>query len=488
VLSVTACGTRDALPSRVRIVLFSVYRDYRLNAWCTAIRDSGVASELCVVLTDYPACPAPTVDELRRWRPDCGVVLGDSVAPLAMTAIPSLGTLQVRLGHGPDDAHHGPGFWELWYGESEVRAAVTWIDQERAGQASARAPIYARDSWRDVSARADELGQALLTTALRRVARGRNPGKEPAVAHSDGPVPTPFQRLVFWYRQRWRDIRRHMLQPRTVGKLAFARCWLAVVRPLRDLIRTVFGLHPVRVFTLHRVTGLCRDGMTVAPSVFRRQVEYLRRHHDVVDLDRALTLIERKQRLRRPVAVITFDDGYESVRQAAFPILASVGAVGSVFVCPDIVDADDRFEHDKSNALSEWFSVMGWDAIRELRKAGWHIGSHTATHARLSTLSGPPLVRELRESRAALSKRLGSPPITLAYPFGGQEDITAEGVEAARQCGYAALLSDYGGENAPGADWFALRRTDIGGDHDTVMWQSMVHGLDLRRWRPKRSA
>jgi peptidoglycan/xylan/chitin deacetylase (PgdA/CDA1 family) len=299
-------------------------------------------------------------------------------------------------------------------------------------------------------------------------------------------VPTPTQRLVLRERLRWRAIRRHLRQPRTVGKLAFARCWLAVVRPLRDLIRTALGRHPVRLFTLHRVTWLCRDGMTVAPSVFRHQVEYLRRHHDVVDLDRALALLDNGARLRRPVAVITFDDGYASVRRSAFPIMSSVGAVGSCFVCPDIVDANDRFEHDESSAVREWLSVMDWHAITELRKAGWHIGSHTATHARLSTLSGPPLLRELHESRVALHRRLGATPIALAYPFGGRGDITPEAVEAARSCGYAALLSDFGGENAPGADRFALRRTDIGGDHDTVMWQSMVHGLDLRRWRRDR--
>jgi peptidoglycan/xylan/chitin deacetylase (PgdA/CDA1 family) len=468
----------------VRIVLFSVYRDYRLNAWCTAIRDSGVASELCVVLTDYPGAPAPTEDELRKWQPDCGVLLGDSQPTSSMCAIPKLGTLEVRLGHGPDDAHHGPGFWELWHEEAEVRATVHWRGLSRAALgASARAPIYARDTLHDVAARADELGQALLTTALRRVAGGEPPGDEHAEPTRPREVPTPFQRLALQQRIRWRATRRYLRQPRTIGKLAFARCWLAVVRPLRDLMRTVLGRHPVRMFTLHRVTWLCRDGMTVAPSVFRRQLDYLRRHHDVMDLDRALALLGEKKRLRRPVAVITFDDGYTSVRQSAFPIMASMGAVGSCFVCPDIVDADDRFEHDQSSAVREWLPVMDWRAITELREAGWHIGSHTSTHARLSTLSGPPLLRELSDSRAALRRRFGEAPIVLAYPFGGQSDITAEGVDAARTCGYAALLSDFGGDNAPGTDRFAIRRVDIGGDHDTVMWKSMVHGLDLRRWR-----
>jgi glycosyltransferase involved in cell wall biosynthesis len=71
----------------------------------------------------------------------------------------------------------------------------------------------------------------------------------------------------------------------------------------------------------------------------------------------------------------------------------------------------------------------------------------------------------------------------LAYPFGGRDDITTDGVLAAKEAGYSALVSNFGGENVPGDDPFCTRRIDLGGDHDAVMWQAAALGLDLSKWK-----
>jgi hypothetical protein len=52
-----------------------------------------------------------------------------------------------------------------------------------------------------------------------------------------------------------------------------------------------------------------------------------------------------------------------------------------------------------------------------------------------------------------------------------------------REYGYAACLSNFGGENRPPADLMDLRRIDIGGDHDALGWMAWVHGCDFSRWR-----
>jgi glycosyltransferase involved in cell wall biosynthesis len=71
----------------------------------------------------------------------------------------------------------------------------------------------------------------------------------------------------------------------------------------------------------------------------------------------------------------------------------------------------------------------------------------------------------------------------MAYPFGGRTDITPEGILAAKSAGYSALASNFGGENFPGDDPFAIRRIDLGGDRDALMWKAAMHGLDLGPWR-----
>ena len=71
----------------------------------------------------------------------------------------------------------------------------------------------------------------------------------------------------------------------------------------------------------------------------------------------------------------------------------------------------------------------------------------------------------------------------MAYPFGGSDDITTDGVLAAKDAGYSTLVSNFGGENFPGDDPFSVRRVDVGGDHESVMWKAAALGLDLSRWK-----
>lgn len=59
----------------------------------------------------------------------------------------------------------------------------------------------------------------------------------------------------------------------------------------------------------------------VSPENFERQMIFLKKHFDVVPLSRALELKERGERSSRPLAVITFDDGYRDNQTVAFPIL-----------------------------------------------------------------------------------------------------------------------------------------------------------------------
>ena len=132
--------------------------------------------------------------------------------------------------------------------------------------------------------------------------------------------------------------------------------------------------------------------------------------------------------------------------------------------------------------------MMGWPVLKALHHRGWHIGSHTASHARVSTIHGDALLQELLTPRSALRENIAPAPVAFAYPYGAREDVSAEAVELARRSGYVAVLSDFGGENAPHrAEKFFLRRIDIGGAHDALMWRAMIDGLDFDSWRQRRS-
>lgn len=263
---------------------------------------------------------------------------------------------------------------------------------------------------------------------------------------------------------------------------------LLIARPLRDLWRKARRSHHVRIFAYHRLADRPADGMTVAPGVFAEQIAYIRRYHDIVGLHRALEAIRAGARLRRPLAVITFDDAYMSVFERAFPILRQSGCTAHCFVCSGMVGSNRRYAHDHAVRREADTLVMGWLELQTLRDSGWEFGSHSVTHARLAELDERSLRRELVDSRVQLQRRLGGPVSTLAYPFGGRTDMSAAARRLAIRLGYQAVLSDYGGDNRTGSDPLWLRRIDLGGPHPSYAWKAWSHGLTLAGLRRRAQA
>ena len=429
---------------------------------------------------------AETLARVRAWKPDLGVSLGAPILKPVLFSIPRLGTLNVHLGKVPEYRGAPPGFWELWHGASEVGATIHWMDEgldTGAVLEAATAPMYPHDTRADVEARAAELAQSLLAKALQRISGGDLRAAPQRPGGRTHRFPTIRQEFDLWRRLTWYRVRSRCEDPLALLKIVFTSTWLAFYRPVRDLVRTALGRHPVRIFTFHRVTNLCRDGMTVAPEVFHEQIAYLRKHHTVVDLDSALDQLSPGAVIRKPVAAITFDDGYRSVNTGARPSMTELGVTGTCFVCTATTGTDKRYSHDETSVVRDRLDVMSWSELQSLVRSGWKIGGHTATHQRMSSLGTAQFEREVAEPVTVLHERLGVARPAMAYPFGGENDCTPEGVLAVKAAGYSALLSDYGGENHPGDDPFTLKRIDLGGDHDAAMWKAAAHGLNLSGFR-----
>src|SRR2546430_12171699 len=429
---------------------------------------------------------AVVLEQVRAWQPDLGLSIGAPILRQALFRIPRLGTLNLHLGHVPEYRGAPPGFWELYTGARSIGATVHWVDEgldTGPVVAAAQAPLYETDTLAQVEARARELGCRVLVGALRLVAAGTWVATPQPPGGRTFRFPTVKQRAILGFRLALRRWGRWIRDGRAMARAAALLAWLVLCRPVRDLIRTLRRRHPVRVFTFHRVTDLCRDGLTVAPDVFRRQVAYLRRHHEVVSLERALGALRDGARLRHPLAALAFDDGYRSVWDVARPILAKHDVPACAFVCTGLVGTDERLAHDDASPVRPYLDLMGWDELRTLCEEGWSVGAHTVSHARLAQCDGETLRREVFEPVATIRGSLGQHVVALAYPFGGPGDIREDGRSLVREAGYVACLSNFGGENHPPADLMHVRRIDIGGDHDDLGWKAWTHGCDLSRWR-----
>ena len=73
---------------------------------------------------------------------------------------------------------------------------------------------------------------------------------------------------------------------------------------------------------------------------FRAQLEYVAGRFEVVTLSQATRSL-RQRGVHRPTAVITFDDGFQSVHEVALPVLKRMGLPATVFLVTGMVGTDD---------------------------------------------------------------------------------------------------------------------------------------------------
>lgn len=104
------------------------------------------------------------------------------------------------------------------------------------------------------------------------------------------------------------------------------------------------------------------------------------------------------------IFTLTFDDGWLTTYETAYPILKKLGFKGNVAVNANPID-------------SNWVGYMTLPQLKELDAAGWSIVSHSLSHRDLTTLSDSELERELRDSKAWLVKNNFGPTDVFVVPF-----------------------------------------------------------------------
>lgn len=87
---------------------------------------------------------------------------------------------------------------------------------------------------------------------------------------------------------------------------------------------------------------------------FAEQMSYLAHHFEVLPLAQGVESLYRQERRERPIAVITFDDGFYNNYSQAFPILQALQLPATIFLTTGLVNGDDTLWFCKLNkALSK---------------------------------------------------------------------------------------------------------------------------------------
>lgn len=133
----------------------------------------------------------------------------------------------------------------------------------------------------------------------------------------------------------------------------------------------------VNILAYHRVVADIEKaeqdaiyGIVVSTATFRRHCELLLRKYDVVSLETALSPTDDRRKATRPMAVITFDDGYVDFYEEAFPVLKELGLPATVFLPTDYIGQLKPLAHDRIYWLLKLALAESVSMKNALQKAG----------------------------------------------------------------------------------------------------------------------
>jgi len=130
--------------------------------------------------------------------------------------------------------------------------------------------------------------------------------------------------------------------------------------PIPRLLQRLLGRSGISVFTYHAVIegGLLVGDWSFLPAVeFERQMSYLAQHFFVLPLDKAFELQAKGELPKgKPVAAVTFDDGFHNNYSVALPILMKYSIPATIFLATDFVDFESTELSQPENTL--WFCKL----------------------------------------------------------------------------------------------------------------------------------
>ena len=204
---------------------------------------------------------------------------------------------------------------------------------------------------------------------------------------------------------------------------------------------------PVPILMYHVIANPPADApypqLYVSERDFGGQMRWLAQHgYRAVTQRQVWNQWHRGGALPAKPVVISFDDGYRSVAEAAWPHMQRRS-------WPGVLNLTVKNLH-VSGGLSQY-------KVRRLLADGWELASHTLTHPDLPGLDDRTLTHEVSRSRAVLRAKFGVPVDFFCYPAGRYD---ARVIRAVRRAGYFGATTTLEGFARPDAP-YELRRVRV---------------------------
>ncbi len=231
------------------------------------------------------------------------------------------------------------------------------------------------------------------------------------------------------------------------------------------------------ILCYHSVQPGWDSPLAVDPLDFARQCRWLTRTRRVVPLDTAVTRLDRRGRLPRGTAALTFDDGFAGLYEHALPVLQRLGLPATVFLVAATVTSQGHPVDWVDTPGTQPLHTLSREQILDMQDRGVRFDSHSYAHHDLTRLGFAECVEDLRTSRELLADLLGRPVRLLAYPRGRHD---AQVRAAAEKAGYSHAFGLPERSEQPGR--YAVPRVGIyrGNRTSTVAVKSSRMYLPLR--------
>lgn len=278
--------------------------------------------------------------------------------------------------------------------------------------------------------------------------------------------------------------------------------------------------------------GYMQESLVVSPEVFDRQVAALARRHRLTTVDDIVDRMRAGRSIDSRAVALTFDDGYEDNYRVVFPILekheasatfyVTTGSVGDgdilwtvrlrrairacvqdrlplTFLGPHPLDVSTveareaavkmltgivkrckreeveeilREVHEAVGAADEApdrRTMMTWDEIEELLRAGMGIGAHTVSHFNLPSLDTSDVAREVVASKKDLEDRLGTEIRHFAYPNGRTDrHCDARVAKIVAMAGFHSAVTSLSGPVSSSHSEYCIPRLGVAPRHADV--------------------
>lgn len=225
------------------------------------------------------------------------------------------------------------------------------------------------------------------------------------------------------------------------------------------------GYQTVPVLSYYRLSKNKPSKTAITQNDFKVQMKYLKDNgYHVITLDQLLGFLDYQEQIPEKSVVITFDDGWISVYDIAFPILKEYGFPATIFIYTDFVGGG---------------KAMSWKHIKELSEAGFDIQCQTKTHRNLTVLKNKEsfkqyfnsLEMEISYPKKLIEKKLNKECNCLAYPYGETNNLV---IAMLKKHGYRAAFTVDNQSNPFFIDKYKISRSAIYGKYDIEKFKNKL--------------